>query len=210
MIYEYVRIRVPRGAWREAADTIHRDLRRDVEACGGHLFGAWRAVIGAPVNEGAIVTGHRDTDSWGEYRRAERCPESSGITHIDSVVLAPSVRPVEGASSIQEGVYAHRWFQIRPGSWPDFVRLSQEGWWPSVERDGANVQGLWWALGGATEGDALLITRYDSMSHWEDLRYATPEARSRLTETARQAIAQRADLTTGSVARTMRPLLPPS
>ncbi len=210
MIYEYVRIRVTRGAWREAASTIHRGLRHDVEACGGHLFGAWRAVIGAPVNEGAILTAHSDMDAWGNYRRAERYPEVPGITQIGSALLAPSVRPIRGASSTQEGVYAHRWFHIRPGSWPDFVGLSQAGWWPSVERDGANVQGLWWALGGATEGDALLITRYDSMSHWEDLRYARPEARSRLTDAARQAIAQRADLTMGSVARIMRPLLPPS
>ena len=210
MIYEYARIRVPRAAWREAAGTIHRDLRRDLEACSGRLFGAWRAVIGAPVNEGVILTAHADMDSWGEYRHAERRPDYGGITQIASVLLAPSVRPVEGASSIQEGVYAHRWFDIRPGSWPDFVRLSQEGWWPSVERDGAEVQGLWWGLGGATEGDALLITRYDSMTHWEDLRYATPEAQSRLTETARQAIAQRAELTMGSVVRIMRPLLPAS
>jgi len=177
-----------------------------VEACHGRLFGAWRAVIGAPLNEGVIVTAHDDAGSWEEYRRGEDPHTREGITQIASALLTPSVRPVEGASVTQEGVYAHRWFQIRPGSWPEFVRLSEEGWWPSVERDGANVQGLWLALSGAMEGHALLITRYDSMAHWEDLRYATPEAQSRLTDSARQAMARRAELTVGSVVRIMRPL----
>ena len=210
MLYEYARIRVPRAGWREAAETIHGDLRRDLEACGARLFGAWRAVIGAPVNEGAVVTAHACLDSWTRHRNGEGRQTYEGITQVSSALLVPSARPLDGASATRDGVYAHRWFEIRPGCWPEFVRLSQEGWWPSVERDGAEVQGLWWALGGATEGDALLITRYDGMAHWEDLRYATPEAQSRLTEAARRAIERRAELTLGSVVRIMRPLRPPS
>lgn len=206
MIYEYIRMRVPRPAWREAAELIHGGFRQELEACQGHLFGAWRAVIGASLNEGAIMTAHSDVDSWEKYRRSRHLHTPEGITQVASALLAPSVRPVEGASVTQEGVYAHRWFQIQPGSWPEFVRLSEEGLWPSLERDGASVQGLWFALSGATEGDALLITRYDSMAHWEELRYATPEAQARLTEAARQAIARRAELTMGSVVRIMRPL----
>lgn len=206
ILYEYIRIRVPGTPWREVAEFIHGDLRWNLEACDGRLFGAWRAVIGAPLNEGAVMTAHKDVNSWEKYRRGEHTYE--GITHITSALLAPSVRPVEGASVTQEGIYAHRWFEIQPGTWLEFVQLSQEGWWPSVERDGANVQGLWLALSGATEGNAFLITRYDSMAHWEDLRYATPEAQSRLTDSARQAMARRAELTVGSVVRIMRPLLP--
>ncbi len=210
MIYEYIRIRVTAGGWTAAAAAIHGPYRQDLEADEGRIFGVFRSVIGAPMNEGVIITAHPDMETWAEYRRGEKIHTHEGLHRIDSALLAPSVRPLDGATATAAGVYAHRWFDVAPGSWPDFVRLSEEGWWPSVEGAGAQVQGLWSALGGATEGDAFLLTRYDSMAHWEQLRFASLESRAALPEAARHAMARRGELTLSSLVRIMAPVLPPS
>lgn len=208
MIYEYVRIRVPAGGWPDAAATIFGPLRRDLEADEGRIFGVYRSIIGAPMNEGVVITAHADVETWAEYRRGEKIHAHEGVERIDSALLAPSVRPLPDAVADAPGVYAHRWFDISPGSWPDFVRLSEEGWWPAVEGAGARVEGLWSALGGAAEGHAFLLTRYESMAHWERTRFSTPESQAGLSEVARHAMARRMSLTLGSTVRIMAPVRP--
>jgi hypothetical protein len=208
MIYEYVRIRVPPGGWPDAAATIFGPFRKDLERDDGRIYGVFRALIGAPMNEGVIITAHQDVESWAEYRRGEKIHVHEGVERLDSVLLAPSVRPAPGATADAPGVYAHRWFDIEPGSWPEFVRLSEEGWWPAVEGAGAHVQGLWSALGGAAEGHAFLLTRYDSMAHWEATRFSTPESQAGLSEQARHAMARRAAITLRSTVRIMTPVRP--
>lgn len=205
MLYEYVRFQT--GDWRQAARAAYTDLCRDVEPAGGRLFGVWRAVIGAPMDQGTLLLTYPDAEAWAARSAGPRRYE--GLALLDSALLLPSTRPEHGAPPAPDGIHAHRWFRIRPGSFDQFVRLSEEGWWPAIEGDGARVQGLWSTLGGAAEGDALLITRYHSMAHWESTRYATPEARSRLSPEARRAVEQRGQLTLGSVVRIMRPVPPP-
>lgn len=205
MLYEYVRFQT--DDWRRAAHAAYDGLRRDVEPAGGVLYGVWRGVIGAPADQGVLMLAYPDPRAWAERRAGPRRYE--GLILLDSALLLPSTRPERGSTAAPDGLHAHRWFRIRPGSFQEFARLSEAGWWPVIEADGARIQGLWSARGGAAEGDALLITRYESMAHWEATRYATPEARSRLAPDARRAMEQRGALTLGSVVRIMRPVPPP-
>lgn len=72
-----------------------------------------------------------------------------------------------------------RYFRIRKGSFPEFLRVSQEGVWPYFEKIGSRVLGMWQVIpdpegkGEARDYDEVyLATRYASLAHWSATRDA--------------------------------------
>ncbi|MBX3706479.1 MAG: hypothetical protein KF911_07560 [Pseudomonadales bacterium] len=74
-----------------------------------------------------------------------------------------------------------RYFRIRKGSFPAFLKASEEGVWPFFEKIGARVVGMWREIHpaevGATAGqgspdydEVWLMTRYASVDHWRATR----------------------------------------
>lgn len=73
-----------------------------------------------------------------------------------------------------DGILTLRYFKIKKGTFPEFLKASQEGVWPFFEKLGARVVGMWQVIHPDVEGDAdnpdydevYLMTRYASVEHW--------------------------------------------
>ena len=90
--------------------------------------------------------------------------------------ITATVRPTTpDALPADDGVYAHRWFDIDPADWDEFLALS-EGAWPGFEaaNPGVRIHGFFRA--GEQGERVLLVTRYPSLAAWETSRNATDDA----------------------------------
>ena len=97
-----------------------------------------------------------------------------GVTIESMEPLTATVRPTTAEPlPADDGVYAHRWFDIDPADWDEFLALS-EGAWPGFEaaNPGVRIHGFFRA--GADR--VLLVTRYPSLAAWESSRNATDDA----------------------------------
>ena len=86
-----------------------------------------------------------------------------------------------------------RHWKIKKGSFPQFLRASQTGVWPYFEKIGARVVGMWQVINvkpddktggmensgftlhqdnGLEYDEAILVTRYASVEHWQATRDA--------------------------------------
>jgi hypothetical protein len=78
---------------------------------------------------------------------------------------------------IGQEVVTLRYFKIRKGAFPEFLKASQEGVWPFFEKIGARIVGMWQVVPGPGESAAsadydevYLTTRYASLDHWAATR----------------------------------------
>ncbi len=76
-----------------------------------------------------------------------------------------------------EPIVTLRYFKIRKGTFPEFLKASQTGVWPYFEKIGARVIGMWQVVGdadGARDGadydEVYLMTEYASRAHWAATR----------------------------------------
>lgn len=105
-------------------------------------------------------------------------------------------------------IYVLRTWKIKPGTWREFQTLSNDEIWPAIEAAGARIIGLWQTIIG--EGnEAVLLTRYDDLAHWERTRVwqAPPPAGvdSDLWRRAAEAVLKRQGLTESTHARVLSP-----
>ncbi len=68
-------------------------------------------------------------------------------------------------------------FHIKRGTFPEFLKASQEDVWPFFEKIGSRIVGMWQVFdpegGAAKEYDEVyLMTRYASVEHWRATRDA--------------------------------------
>lgn len=78
-----------------------------------------------------------------------------------------------------EEIVTIRHWRIKKGTFPQFLKASQEGVWPFFEKIGARIVGMWQVIpspegsGVATDYDEVyLMTRYASLEHWSASRNA--------------------------------------
>jgi len=78
-----------------------------------------------------------------------------------------------------EEIVTLRYFKIKKGTFPEFLKASQEGVWPYFEKIGSRVVGMWTVIHPAIDGvtaesadydEVYLMTRYASVAHWEASR----------------------------------------
>lgn len=78
-----------------------------------------------------------------------------------------------------EEIVTLRYFKIKKGSFPEFLKVSREGVWPFFEKIGSRVIGMWQVIHPEVEGveadspdydEVYLMTRYASVAHWEASR----------------------------------------
>jgi hypothetical protein len=78
-----------------------------------------------------------------------------------------------------EEITTVRYWKIKKGAFPEFLKASQTGVWPFFEKIGARVVGMWLVTPGP-DGKAAspdydevyLMTRYASLAHWAATRDA--------------------------------------
>jgi hypothetical protein len=71
-------------------------------------------------------------------------------------------------------IVVERSFIIDRGTFAEFERLSREGIWPYMEARGSRIVGLFTNLHGGPSNEVVLLTAYDSMTHWEATRDEAP------------------------------------
>ena len=171
MIYTYRTIRIERRAWRIVAEAL------------GNVYGLWRGEIGWYSDEGAVMSAEPLRQTVG------------GVISSEERRLAATVRPARPDPPREDGIYAHRWFEVATEHFEEFLELS-EGAWPSFESTfGVRIVGLWRDLEppDGTE-HALLITRYPSLAVWEASRpYSSEQTPG--AEEARRRFVRRSELT---------------
>jgi hypothetical protein len=73
-------------------------------------------------------------------------------------------------------------FHIKKGTFPQFLKASQENVWPYFEKIGSRIIGMWQVFDPETSGqpgpakdydEVYLMTRYASVEHWRATRDAT-------------------------------------
>lgn len=93
---------------------------------------------------------------------------------------ADSRGPVRNLSPQQgQEITTIRYWKIRKGTFPQFLKASQEGIWPYFEKIGARIVGMWQVIpppGGQDASpdydEVYLTTRYASLEHWAATRDA--------------------------------------
>lgn len=88
--------------------------------------------------------------------------------------------PVRNLSPVAgQEITTSRYWKIKKGSFPQFLKVSQEGVWPYFEKIGSRVVGMWQVIpppGGAEASpdydEVYLTTRYASLDHWAATRDA--------------------------------------
>lgn len=78
-----------------------------------------------------------------------------------------------------EEIVTIRYWKIRKGSFPQFLKASEEGIWPFFEKIGARIVGMWQVIpppdgveASADYDEVYLTTRYASLAHWAATRDA--------------------------------------
>jgi hypothetical protein len=78
-----------------------------------------------------------------------------------------------------EEIVTIRYFKIKKGTFPEFLKSSQDGVWPYFEKIGARILGMWLVIpdpeGAGVSPDydeVYLSTRYASLEHWSATRQA--------------------------------------
>ncbi len=208
--YEYRACRIARGAWPAFTRAVFERCAPETEAAGGRVSGLFAGLIGLANDEAVLLRAWPDAGSLA--RDAAGTLADDSIVSADIAVLEPTVRP-EGVVQIgAPGVYAHRWFWLQDGDIAEFVRLSDELIWPFFEADGCRIVGLWRDVYERPHAKLLLITRYDSVAHWERTRplvSTAPEGVDpKLFAQAGEGVRLRARITTRSSVVLTRLVLP--
>lgn len=216
MLYDYTILDVSNLGALRSGPVLHNQTGRGVAEAGGRVLGFWFTLIGGPMSQVAMLSQFQDADTWRDWlKTASELVLPGGVRKLGSAVLDESRAPIAEGIGAEPGIYTHRWFNVKPGAMDEFVRLSQEGWWTAIAKEGIEVQGFWPALAGATEGTALLITRYRDLAHWEGSRYTmSADNAAKVQEKDMAAINARAELTDGSrgahaVMKVMKPIFKP-
>jgi hypothetical protein len=88
--------------------------------------------------------------------------------------------PVRNVSPIPgQEITTIRYWKIKKGTYPEFLKASQDGVWPYFEKIGARIVGMWLVIpppGGKEASpdydEVYLTTRYASVDHWAATRDA--------------------------------------
>lgn len=200
--YEYRSIRIERASWPRVATGVHGSIAEAVCEAGGTIFGLWRGEIGWWTDEGVVMS------AWppGTATVHDALDGIPGVVSSTIERVEATVRPTRPDPPTADGVYAHRWFEISPSDWDEFVELSQ-GAWPAFEsaHDGTQVVGLFRSLDD--DGRVLLVTRYASLAMWERSRPYNPTPAEGTGE-ARARFMRRAELTKRTIVRVGRLVAP--
>ncbi|HLZ70085.1 MAG TPA: NIPSNAP family protein [Dehalococcoidia bacterium] len=107
-------------------------------------------------------------------------------------------------------LYTMRTFLVDRANVTRFVELSETAIWPALEGRDGRALGLWQVVMGGAER-IVLITRYESLAHWQQTR-AWPENRvqgaqpDRWPASGREAVAARAAITRETDVIALQPL----
>jgi hypothetical protein len=187
-IYQWLRLRATDFSAQALLARLRQDTLKSVVAAGGAAWGVWQPLFGMRSNELVLVT------AWpGGARPAEIVGDGmpDGATVVEAFELAPTVRPTTFEPVRRDGIYVHRFFEVRDGDVEEMARLSVEGWKTFETADAYRTQQLGLFRPHPRPADAqawgqmLLVSWYADLASWQRSRQFPPEARRNFVERAR-------------------------
>ena len=185
-----------------------------IEQFDGGIVCLLRGMIGKSSNEFILISYHRDISSWESYTTSKIPTYQSA--NIESTLLLNSISsdPLISLSGDKlKDIYGYREFTIDPKDTETFIECSEKGIWPRVRTQGGKVLGLWANLSEGNLARILLLTCYDSVSHWEGTRSTNqyglsfehvPQASAELTDQEKTLRNIREDITITTTVNLMK------
>ena len=220
MIYTIRTFEVERKNYREFVHISEEEIWPGLEEMDGRALGLWIVTMGG-AERILLMTRYnslahwQETRKWGTQESALRnavAARAKLIGDTDLIALRPLTRrrPLEDAKEAEPGIYTMRTFRVGRNDINRFVSLSEDGWWPWVDKaQKVKPLGLWLSI-VAPEVRIYLMARYDDMAHWEATRGpgpepADPEMRE-IWKKARSAIMERTAITLDTNVMVLRPI----
>jgi len=107
--------------------------------------------------------------------------QSPFVGGVESNTTAEAITVRNQIAQPSEPIVTQRYFKIKKGQFPQFLKLSREGVWPYFEKIGARVIGMWMVTHPAVTqtkssddyDEVILMTQYASVEHWQATRNMT-------------------------------------
>jgi hypothetical protein len=174
--YDYTVLTLPRGrvAWPSLARHILGEAAQVLAARGDALVGLFSPQLGFASNEAAVLVRRGGDGQEPLVTLAPASLASAGPVER----LMPTLRPVEGQSLRQGGIYVHRWFTVDVDRVQDFIDLSGRAWGGFEGEYDSEIFGLFTAAitsadRAAGQARLLLLTWYRDHGVWEASRVQT-------------------------------------
>ena len=196
--YDYLTIRVAPGAVPTVRAHLTTDGRARAEAASGVAVGVWvgGAGIGWATDELVVMVGWPDRPGDA----ATVFAGAPGVAAVEAERLSATARPDAPSVLRPGGVVAHRWFELDPDDWDEFLELSEQAWPTFESLYETEILGLFRADAPAGTARALLLTRYSSLAEWERSRQATAATEGEGADAGRRFLRRR-QLTRRSIVR---------
>ncbi|MQG50648.1 MAG: hypothetical protein FI695_01535 [SAR202 cluster bacterium] len=173
-----------------------------------------RGMIGKPASEFILISAYHDINAWEKYTHLPSLMNEK-IVYKENNLLKPisNNKLMSYENNTLKNIYGYREFIIETKNVNTFVESSEKGIWPRVQSQGGRVLGLWSNITNSSQTRILLLTGYDSVSHWEGTRSANqyglsfanaPEASKELTETEKLLRKNREDITISTTVNLMQ------
>ena len=164
-----------------------------------------RGMIGKSANEFILISAYDDINSWERHTNLPPLVNERMIYEENNLLKPISTNKfMSYENTTLKNIYGYREFIIETKNIKAFVKSSEQGVWPRVQSQGGIVFGLWSNITNSSQTRILLLTGYDSVSHWEGTRSANqyglsfanaPEAPKELTKTEKILRKTREDIT---------------
>ena len=143
-------------------------------------------------NEFILISAYQDINSWEANTNLPYSYDESILSEENTLLTPISTdKLMSYKSTLLKNIYGYREFIIETKDINTFIESSEQGIWPRVQSQGGKVLGLWSNISNTSQKRILLLTGYDSVSHWEGTRSSNqyglsfsnlPEAPQELTE----------------------------
>ena len=173
-----------------------------------------RGMIGKSSNEFILISAYQNISSWEANANSSYAYDES-ILSKENTLLTPisTDKLMSYKSTLLKNIYGYREFIIETKDINTFVESSEQGIWPRVQSQGGKVLGLWSNISNTSQKRILLLTGYDSVSHWEGTRSSSqygltfanlPEVSQELSETEKILRKNREDITISTTVNLMQ------
>ncbi|MCY3869978.1 MAG: NIPSNAP family protein [Gemmatimonadetes bacterium] len=219
MIYTIRTFHVHRKDYAEFVRFSEEQIWPAIEKKGARALGLWVVAIGGPERI-FLMTRYDSHGHWEETRNWDNLAnEGSGraalVHETECISLLPLTQrqPDSDAPEKEPGIYTLRSFKVAPADVSRFVDLSENQWWPWVTRgEGVRPIGQW-ITKSAPEERIYMMTRYDSLYHWEGHHsnvgtIAQPDdpEMGKVWEIGQKAIQERKKITIDTNVKVLRPI----
>lgn len=152
-------------------------------------WGAFHALFGLSSRQFILVT------SGEQQGIRARLTAADDVANVDTLLLTPTVRPVDDEPRTKSGLYVFRFFDVRNDDVDQIAQLSKQAWeyFESTSRYNAIPQALFCEQNRVNEhGKMLLVTWYDGLNSWQESRNQEPGAAKNFRKRARLTLSTRA------------------